>query len=343
MKFRRSALKSIIFITIFIFTFSTSSKLLSRKWDEYPKINSFYALPKNSIDVIFFGTSTFDLGISPLQMWEDFGFTSYNRAIPGQEIVVTYYYLLESLNYQNPKVIVLNPYKLFSFDEFHEAEASYRRSIEPLKLSLLKIQLSARITLENDINEFLNLLFQLIRYHSRWSELSQDDFTFYLNNKYDPFRGQRINFESTEINLQEDFSHYTTEKANYNNDSLYYYDKIIELCKRENIQLILLALPRTNWFDYSQYLAVKDYADSNDLIFIDYSIPEFINEVNFDPSIEFKNKNHLNTLGAKKFSYPIGSLIIQNYNLVDKRTDPNYQQWNQDANLLLELISENHK
>jgi hypothetical protein len=245
------------------------------------------------------------------------------------------------LKYQTPKVIVLNPYKLFSYDGFYEAEASFRRSIEPLNLSLIKIQLVAKTTQNHDNNDFISLLFPIFRYHNRWSELTKEDFTFYLNNRIDPFRGQRISFESTDIEMPTDMTQNISEIAKYDSDALVYYDKIVELCKENHIALMFLALPRTNWFDYSQYLAVKEYAESNDLIFIDYSIPEFLNEVDFDPSVEFKNKNHLNTFGAEKFSVTIGEILVQNYYLNDKRTDPNYQYWNQDFEILEELISEN--
>ena len=79
-------------------------------------IKEFYKEPKDSLDVVFVGDSSIYKGVSPMQLWHEHGIASYNYASPTQRVWDSYYCVKEVLNYQKPKVIVMDTNQIFRED-----------------------------------------------------------------------------------------------------------------------------------------------------------------------------------------------------------------------------------
>lgn len=58
----------------------------------------FYS-DKGDYDVLFLGSSTMNMGISPMELWNDYGITSYNMADDAQRLPVDYWVLKNALAY----------------------------------------------------------------------------------------------------------------------------------------------------------------------------------------------------------------------------------------------------
>ena len=63
----------------------------------YERMRGFYSLPKNTLDIVFIGTSHLYYGIVPMKLWEDYGITSYVLAQETQIIECSYAYIKEVL------------------------------------------------------------------------------------------------------------------------------------------------------------------------------------------------------------------------------------------------------
>ncbi|MEA3327447.1 MAG: hypothetical protein U9R53_09110 [Chloroflexota bacterium] len=122
-----------------------------------------------------------------------------------------------------------------------------------------------------------------------------------------------------------------------------YYEKIIQLCREKDIEVLLVSMPRLERSDDYEYNAVSRFSDEYGLTLIDYNLPEFMDVVGFDPMTDMTDKNHVNSFGAEKFSRNLGDYISTQFNLADKREDPKYSQWNIDAEQLRQLIKDNRK
>lgn len=72
-----------------------------------------YEEEKNSLDVVFVGSSNIYNGISPLEIWEETGIPSYSYGSPEQKIWLSYYAIKEVLAYQKPKIIMLDVNEAF--------------------------------------------------------------------------------------------------------------------------------------------------------------------------------------------------------------------------------------
>jgi len=253
--------------------------------------------------------------------------------------MISYYYLVESLKYQNPKVVVLNNYSLFLDFLVDKREAFIRTSVDPLRISSIKIKLILDIISKSKVQTFISYLFPFFRYHSRWKHLSQEDFEYYKINEYDPFKGHYVTFNSVPYKLPDNFMLPTEKIKKIHESSLYYHEKIIQLCKKNNISVVYVALPKLESSEYSQHLATEQLAKKYNLKYLNYGLPELINEVGINTLTDMDDQDHVNFFGAEKISRHFGAFLKSNFDLIDKRNDPAYEQWNIDLRYLNEFIN----
>ena len=92
---------------------------------------------KTDLDVLFFGSSTVYNAISPVYLYENYGFSSYVRANASQTLWQSYYLLEEMLGYETPKVVVFNVLSM-KYGE-PQKEAYNRMAIDGMRMSSSKI------------------------------------------------------------------------------------------------------------------------------------------------------------------------------------------------------------
>ena len=276
-------------------------------------------------------------------MWEEQGFPGYSRAIPSQQAVTAYYYFLESLKYQTPELIVLDAYRLVNEAKFKRDEFSYRASYAPMRFSLLKLQSLFDVASGYDLKTTFSYLVPFYRFHYRWRELTTEDFQIFNFNKGDPYKGQGVSFEVYPVTLPHNFMAPTDEMHGIQPAQREAYEKIIEICFERDIAVLLVSMPRFVKADYFEYNAVSKFAEEWGLSLIDYNLPELMEEVGFDPLTDASDEHHVNAFGAEKFSSHLGGYIKSNYDLEDKRDNPEYAQWHADAEQLAQLIKENRE
>jgi len=267
-------------------------------------------------------------------MWEDYGFTGYIRSVGGQAPAISYYYLLEALNYQKPDVVVIDASTpLFEEYDIDEKEGKVRNAVDPMKLSIGKLRLILDIVTRSEKQTLASYLFPLLRYHSRWDELDRVDFQYNLRNEMDPYKGFfKFDFGAENINFPEDYMQHSNMIAEYSMTDLGYYKKMFQLCQEKDIAIVLVTMPRVDW-DYSRHLGTKQLAETYNIPYIDYCLDENLEVLGLDLKTDFHNENHLTTLGAQKVSRHLGAFLQQTYGLEDKRNDPAYQQWHIDLQI----------
>ncbi len=327
-------IKITAFLGIFCLLFSYFTKTLIPKDGAFATTQennmAFNDQPENSIDVLFLGASTFFQGISPLFMWEDYGFSGYVRAISGQAPAVSYYYLVESLKYQKPAVVVIDTTSLFADYDVDEKEGKLRIAIDPMNLSAEKLELVMDVVSRSERQTVISYLFPLLRYHSRWDDLDKLDFTNDVKKVSYPYKGfSGIRIETGDLEFPEDYMQPTDTVTPFSKDSLNYFEKMIRLCQENDIGVVIVTLPRVNW-DYSRHLAVKQLADTYNIQDIDYCLDELLDATDIHTTTDFWDELHLNILGAQKVSHHLGAYLQETFDLNDKRNDPAYQQWNID-------------
>ncbi len=314
MKYIKPTIVIIIFILIFIFL----NKLLSPKYMtdlvEGNMTYEYYGEEKNH-EVIFIGDCEVYANFSPMVLYEQEGIISYVRGNSQQLIWQSYYMLKETLKYETPKVVVFNVNSMRYSEPV--SEAYNRLAIDKMKWSKEKVDIIKASMTEEE--SFLSYLIPLLRYHSRFDKLTSEDFKYLLKTKNNTYNGFLINKNVKPL------ENLPTKRrlANYNfSENCYeYLNKITELCKQNNIKLVLIKAPSVYPYWYDEYEEqIQKYAKENNLDY--YNFKEKVQEIGIDYSADtYDGGLHLNLEGATKLSKYFSKILKEKYRLTDYRED----------------------
>lgn len=341
---KKKILSAVIFLIIFCLIFSSLQELLKPKWGEGTggaretlNAHGFYDEPEDSIDVIFFGSSYCFFAVSPLKMWQDYGFTSYVRGSANQSMFLTYYTLKESLKYQSPKVVVIEIGQVTGEFDPVKDEWIARRGLDYLRMGDVKAEAIMDLDLKDSQQSPMDYFFPLLRYHSRWSELEFYDFDYYEWEPHNAYKGQYTGVSVYQYQWPEGFMAPTEEVYDLPESSVEYLDRIAALCKESGTQLVLIKSPMDGW-SYDRYNSIRQLAEEYGVPYIDYNLPENIAAINLNPASDFHyNQWHLRVTGADKLSVHLGRYLADFYGLPDHRDDPAYAIWNDDLSEYIAL------
>lgn len=266
-------------------------------------------------DVVFIGDCEVYENFSPNVLWSEYGINSYIRGSAQQLIWQSYYLLEDTLRYEKPDVVVFNVLSM-KYNE-PQKEAYNRMTLEGMKWSMSKVK-SIQASMTED-EHFLDYVFPILRYHSRWSELTTDDVKYMFKTEKVSHNGyyMRVDVKPAE-NVPDG-----KILANYQfGDNAYaYLDKITQLCKDNDIQLILIKAPSLYPYWYDEWeQQMEDYAQQNDLMYINFL--ELIEETGLDFSTDtYDGGLHLNLSGAEKITGYFGQILREEAGLSDRRDE----------------------
>jgi len=261
------------------------------------------------------------------------------RASALQAPAVTYGLMAESLEYQKPELVVLLCDNIFLEFDYAEREGDLRRALDGMKLSKYKLQIVKQITAEDERQTLLSYVFPLFRYHERWKELDLA--------KAEPVPLLEQSFKKGNVYLRggeaqefpEGFMMPTGESAPaFNASAKEYIEKTIQLCKENNIPVLLLHLPKMSW-SYEQSLAMEDFAKEMDVEYLDCDREENRNQLNLDTEVDYYDQGHMNLNGSAKLTQWLGAYLAKVYNLPDHRAEKGYEAWNEDYQTYSENIN----
>lgn len=286
-------------------------------------------LEDNTVDVIYLGSSHMFSSISPEDIFMDYGITGYILSSSCQKVWQSYFYLMEAMETQKPKVVMLDTF--MALDGGPQSEAFNREAIENMKFSKAKIESVKMAVSMNEEGEFeLGYWFPLLRYHDRWSELEEKDFKYFTTENRSPCKGflPRIGVVEAAFNYE---SYETGYASEMNALCREYLDKIKELCETNGCQLILVKIPTCLW-NGDNASTVASYAEENNLVYLDYNADENLRkQVNIDWSVDsLDGGNHLNYDGAMKMTDVVGAYLDEHFEFQDKRGASDYELWQDD-------------
>lgn len=338
---KKNVLKIISFLLAFVLTFAGIVSVLDFKYlDSIFKVDSFYELEDNTVDVLVIGSSHAYQGINTAVLWDKFGISAFNFCGAAQPLWNTYYYLEEALKTQTPKAIIFDTYYLHMVDDYSEESTAIKNTYGLKWSKTKKDAIKASFNAELSGKQYF---FSILQYHSRYSDLNKADFYPYQANKemYKNHKGFYCYFQSDPV-TERDLSmidYYTpfTEKTDY------YYRKILELANSKNIPIIPVAIPfnaeayHQGYFNTAKFIAEEEYG----IKFYNF-LTDYKTAVGLDYNTDFADKQHLNHLGNTKLTTFIGNLIKNEYNIPDRRGDEKFSSWEADAEVYYNQL-ENHK
>jgi len=289
-------------------------------------VGQFYNEQKNSIDVLFFGASTFNAAFIPAVMWEERGIASYNLATNGQPVSATYYLLREALDYQNPSVVVINT-NFFNEEKFNgTAEAHFHEVLDYMRLSINKLDAIKYIVTNDAEQSMLDYLFPFFRYHDR-ETLNKSDFDIFFTTRRNLSMGADFRMSSASQSLPGNYMSSEYKDRFIMRDT--FVRKMIDLCKERNVQVILARPPTSanRYWSKDKHDNVLQFALESDVAFIDYNIRDYWDETGFNEKRDFIDTNHVNLIGGSKISVHFAHYLSEMYHLLDRRQQVYDSHW----------------
>lgn len=290
-----------------------------------------YELEPDTLDVVFLGSSHVFCSVSPEDIFEAEGITSYVLASSCQRVWQSYYNLEEVFRRQSPKAVILDVFMCLNGNK--QSEAFNREAIEPMNLSLAKLEaIRTAVDKNPDQESFLSYLLPVFRYHDRWESLEEGDFLKFLKDPHSETKGYipRMAITSAVFN-EADYKN--SDMAELNQICEGYLQKINDLCNKNHAEFILVKFPTCLW-NGANALAVQNFADKAGIRYLDFCADEnLIRAVNIDWSTETLDRgNHLNYDGSMKVSKFMSEFLREQFQFTDKRNDPLYKRWKEDYN-----------
>ncbi|MBR3469701.1 MAG: hypothetical protein IKH28_08410 [Lachnospiraceae bacterium] len=301
-KVLRNIVLTIIFIAILCFGLFWLDRIFLLKDTGGVQLR-FSSLKRDSVDTVFVGTSHLFCGIDPDILYEEYGINSFMLATSGQTLPMTYYATMEAIQYQHPKRIIFevcyvanglitisNEMSHYFFDGMPNCEAK-------------KLALEELVAKEDRI--YFYLPFGI--YHTRWKELEKKDF---LNNEVSERGG--VHFDRT-YNMTSDIPLvHPMETEEMPEGMEEWLEKIVALCKENQVELILCVAPYNSQYEYDEYTiedlkrservfnTVGDFAAERGLEW--HNLFYELDEIGLDNATDWMDTQHLNQNGQAKFT-----------------------------------------
>lgn len=303
-------LKMWIFIVIFIGLFAVVNKVFLVKSENVYNYINFSNQPENSIDILVLGSSHSMDGIDAkeldLILLEEYGIVakSFNMSITGMRLEQIGYRFKEALKTQKPSVLIIETFSCAP-QSTGTNESINRWALDYVPLSKEKVQY-----IREDIEDNLKTSFGVpfIKYHSRWRELTKEDWeilswekTWNRSVNQGFIAPDKPNFEGTADDyFEQDFALITEENVlpeNYQED----IKEIIETCNEIGCKILFLSIPYKVQADfraeelvkYNNYLE-KQYVDNQNVYM--YDMQKSVQSLQWGYE-HMTDEGHVNNLG----------------------------------------------
>lgn len=294
--------------------------------------NDFYKCDQNSIDVMFIGSSHARFAFDTRIFDNELNVKSFNLASSEQTPLIGYYSLKEALKYQKPKLVVYEAYwrEFGIVDNTTSAYFVY----DYIKGLDTKTKLLVSMYDNKNFSSFLlQALCKTYKYRDNFIPMAKNVLKGKIIKPSPAFKGtQYSNFKYYEngsfgsdmvVSNEKLFKTNPFIKAGlyfkWNETQLEYFKKTIEMCKDNNIKVLIITAPLPqatmnyvkNYDEYSN--RIRSITNDYGLEYIDYNIVNkkegnFKNEFFFD-------SNHLNSKGTQLLDNILTSVIKENLDM----------------------------
>lgn len=276
-------------------------------------IAEYYEEENKDFDVLMIGDCEFYENFSPMVLWEEYGIHSFIRGSADQYVWQSYYLLEDALRYDTPKVVLFNVLSMHIPES--KSEAYNRMSLEGMEWSMSKVNaIRASMTEEE---HFLDYVFPILRYHSRWNELTSGDIKYMFHKKTVSHNGYYMRMETKPVTVLPPAK--PLADYNFGEKPWYYLEKMVKLCEENGIELVLVKAPSLYPHWYEEWdRQIVDFAAEHELSYINFL--DATEEIGLDYTTDTCDAGlHLNLYGATKLSTYFGKILAEEFGVPDRR------------------------
>lgn len=249
---------------------------------------------EDTIDVLFIGSSLTYCNIIPAIYWEETGLTAWDVTGPELTIPGAYHYLVEALKTQSPEAVFIE----ISGALYSRYTGFTKTVIGQMPWGWNRLEMTLA---EGEPENRLGLLFPLFFYHSRWSELSDDDWKVFLKG-YD----RDLSAGYTYLNQYRGIGGYVSRTdsgadTENNQRNLEYLKKIAALCLEEGITPVFYESPAASTMPEELMGPIRrELAAIAGTVVVNFN--DYRDEICAALDHDYYDNLHYNAAGAEKFS-----------------------------------------
>lgn len=287
--------------------------------------HDFYNQSEN-IDVVVVGTSRVYMGFNPVVFDESTGVNSFNLGTSSQTLDASYFVIKEAIKRYDIETVFLS----VEYDILTRNIGGHKNTwiISDYMRGLNKYEFILEVC---DPEEWPLMFFRVYRYRKdiSWDyclnniraklclefwkyENSNDFYSNYNHYVCDGFNfGEKENEGYDYFAYKDSYGEFDVVRPeHYNNEMIEYLKKSINLCKSNEVNLVLITMPETNFYvgqagEYDLFTEyMRELAEEFDVPYFDFNL--LADE--YFPDKEFLNLDHLTVDGAEHFSKVLSDL-----------------------------------
>ena len=322
-------------------------------------IHKMYEQPADTVQVFCVGGSTLLCGISPDYLFENYGISAYNGCCSEQPTLASLYILKDMMRSQGGTIdtLIVDAAPLVteeSDDKLSKKTMAIAADMAPSLVKAEYILESSKVYSGIDVlEEFIPIL----KYHSRWNELTSDDFgNIAFDDGGNYAHGQLIYHGSFKSNVSKrraekftrDANETITQEKSFDNEQLkdawnainvQSFEKIVDYCDANGISILLLKTPFNKWGDL-QHDSVQLIADTHGIEFLDMSLPSVATACGLSYAQDFYDGKHVNLQGSIKISSYVGKYLKEHFDFEDARLNGRYAYMQEDLDTFHDALED---
>ena len=287
---------------------SAASSLCSPKRHNYGSDwGEFLQEEENTIDVLFIGSSLTYCNIIPAIYWNETGLTAWDVTGPELTIPGAYHYLVEALKTQSPKAVFIE----ISGALYSRYTGFTKTVIGQMPWGWNRLEMTFA---EGEPENRFGLIFPMFFYHSRWSELGENDWKVFLRG-YD----RDMNAGYTYLNQYRVSEGYVTRTdsgadAENNLRNLEYMKKIADLCLEAGITPVFYESPAVSTMPEELMGPIRRELDAIEgTVVVNFN--DYRDAIGAELDYDYYDPLHYNASGADKFSRFLARWTEENLSL----------------------------
>ena len=296
-------------ILVIVLVLGAVTELVSPKRHNYGSDwGEYLQEEEDTIDVLFIGSSLTYCNIIPAIFWEETGLTAWDVTGPELTVPGAYHYLVEALKTQSPSVVFIE----ISAALYERYTGFSKTVIGQMPWGLNRLEMTLR---EGEAENLPGLLFPLYFYHSRWTELSDDDWAVFRDGY-----SQDMNAGYTYLNqyrvpegyvVRSDSGHDTQNNAR----NLEYLKRIAQVCLEAGITPVFYESPAASTMPGELMDPIRRELEAIDgAVVVNFN--DYRDAIGAELEGDYFDALHYNAAGAAKFSRFLAAWVTENVSAV---------------------------
>lgn len=334
----KTVIGGIIFWVLAFYVFLSLSYLTRENgfnsYDDRITVAGFPEVPEDTIDMVYIGGSAAFVYWEPYKAYGEMGFTSYDLATNTIQAESILPYIRLSQKTQNPTLYVIG-LRAFQYYDDEGNEVGLRVSVDSLNQGLLRWSLISRFLKNRTMDvEALPLYLEIAKYHSNYNAFGNPTAWELIDNKIDVYSsGCRPQDKWAYVERPVDFQ--TTERATLHPGAEAVLNELLDYCDKKKLNVLFVVCPyKITEEHYAIYNTIGDIVTARGYGYLNAN--DYYDEMGLDFSEDLYNNDHVNALGAEKYTTFLEKYLTDNYDLPDHRGDPEYSFWDSAYTLFCE-------